>query len=110
MIPLVNENVEELETNAKGIYSLLHQANLCFYHIQTSPILFHLSLLPIFIFLELKIIEEIGQGAFGQVYKAVWHGTIVAAKEIPTAGNQDNVYRYGNIIHYHALLLHFPDL
>ena len=51
-------------------------------------------------FLELKIIEEIGQGAFGRVYKAVWRGTIVAAKEIPTAGNQRvlenelSVYRY----------------
>ena len=37
---------------------------------------------------DLKIIEQVGQGAFGCVYKAVWRGSIVAAKEIPTAGNQ----------------------
>lgn len=37
---------------------------------------------------ELRILEEIGQGSFGRVYKAVWRGTVFAAKEIPTAGNQ----------------------
>lgn len=37
---------------------------------------------------ELRILEEIGQGSFGRVYKAVWCGTVVAAKEISTAGNQ----------------------
>ena len=37
---------------------------------------------------ELHILEEIGQGAFGRVYKAVWRGTIVAAKEVRTSGNQ----------------------
>ena len=37
---------------------------------------------------ELRILEEIGRGAFGRVFKAVWRGTIVAAKEIRTAGNQ----------------------
>ena len=36
---------------------------------------------------ELHIIEEIGRGGFGCVSKAVWRGTIVAAKEVPTAGN-----------------------
>ena len=36
---------------------------------------------------ELHSIEEIGQGAFGRVSKAVWRGLIVAAKEIPVSGN-----------------------
>ena len=36
---------------------------------------------------ELHIIDEIGRGGFGCVSKAVWRGTIVAAKEVPTAGN-----------------------
>jgi predicted unusual protein kinase regulating ubiquinone biosynthesis (AarF/ABC1/UbiB family) len=29
----------------------------------------------------------VGSGAFGQVFKAVWKGTIVAAKVILAAGN-----------------------
>ena len=37
---------------------------------------------------ELRMIEEIGQGAFGRVYKAVWRGSVVAAKVIPIAGNK----------------------
>jgi hypothetical protein len=36
---------------------------------------------------ELHIIEEIGRGGFGCVSKAIWRGSIVAAKEVPTAGN-----------------------
>lgn len=45
-------------------------------------------------------LEEIGRGGFGRVSKVVWRGSIVAAKEIPTAGNSrilENelaVYRY----------------
>lgn len=34
---------------------------------------------------ELHIIEEIGQGAYG---KAIWRGTVVAAKEVPVSGNK----------------------
>lgn len=30
----------------------------------------------------------IGTGAFGQVYKACWKGTLCAAKVIPAAGNE----------------------
>ena len=47
--------------------------------------------------------EEIGQGAFGKVFKAVWRGTVVAAKEVRSAGNQKmlenelSVYRYDNL-------------
>ena len=48
---------------------------------------------------ELKILEEVGQGAYGHVYKAIWCGTVVAAKEIRLAGskkiveNEISVYR-----------------
>ena len=51
-------------------------------------------------FAELVFLEEIGRGGFGRVSKVVWRGSIVAAKEIPTAGNSrilENelaVYRY----------------
>lgn len=54
---------------------------------------------------ELQIIEEIGRGGFGCVSKAIWRGTVVAAKEVPTAGNAkmlDNelaVYRYDYCVH-----------
>ena len=54
---------------------------------------------------ELQIIEEIGRGGFGCVSKAIWRGTVVAAKEVPTAGNAkmlDNelaVYRYDYLVH-----------
>ena len=56
----------------------------------------------IFITLELLILNEIGRGAFGCVMKAIWRGCVVAAKEIPTAGNNRilanelAVYRYGS--------------
>ena len=49
---------------------------------------------------ELEIIEQVGQGSYGRVYKAAWRGTIVAAKDIPIAGNKRilenelSVYRY----------------
>ena len=33
------------------------------------------------------ILEEVGRGAFGNVSKGIWRGVIVAAKEVPTAGN-----------------------
>jgi serine/threonine protein kinase len=33
------------------------------------------------------IAKEIGRGGFGCVSKAIWRGSIVAAKEVPTAGN-----------------------
>ena len=36
---------------------------------------------------ELMILEEIGRGAFGNVSKGIWRGVIVAAKEVPIAGN-----------------------
>ena len=32
---------------------------------------------------EMKLLNVIGQGSFGTVYKAFWKGTIVAAKVIP---------------------------
>ena len=38
-------------------------------------------------FSELHTVEEIGRGGFGCVSKAVWRGIVVAAKEVPTAGN-----------------------
>jgi serine/threonine protein kinase len=37
---------------------------------------------------EMTILEEVGQGNFGQVFKAIWRGTIVAAKEVRISGNQ----------------------
>lgn len=37
---------------------------------------------------DLQILNEIGQGSYGRVYRAVWMGTIVAAKEALTAGNE----------------------
>ena len=37
---------------------------------------------------DVHVIEEIGQGAYGRVYKVVWRGSIVAAKEVPIAGNK----------------------
>lgn len=36
---------------------------------------------------ELRVLEEIGQGAYGRVSKAFWRGSIVAIKEIPVCGN-----------------------
>ena len=59
---------------------------------------------------ELQYLEEIGQGAFGRVFKGVWRGSIVAAKEIPMAGNKGvlqnelNVYR-SNYLRRCAFLL-----
>lgn len=38
---------------------------------------------------ELLYLEEIGQGGFGRVFKGVWRGLIVAAKEIPTAETRE---------------------
>lgn len=32
---------------------------------------------------DLKLLDVIGQGGFGTVHKAIWHGTMVAAKIIP---------------------------
>lgn len=32
---------------------------------------------------EVKIMEKIGRGSFGDIYKAEWHGTEVAVKKIP---------------------------
>lgn len=45
-----------------------------------------------------QLMHLIGGGAFGQVYKAAWRGSIVAAKvmNIPTTGNMkvvQNVYK-----------------
>lgn len=56
---------------------------------------------------ELHILGEVGQGAFGHVYKAIWRGTIVAAKEIQTARNKkvlDNE-RIVVLMHYIPLML-----
>ena len=53
---------------------------------------------------ELHVMEVIGMGSFGRVSKRIWRGSVVAAKEIPTVGNQKslqnelNVYRYENIL------------
>jgi len=35
------------------------------------------------------VLEEIGQGAYGKSVQAIWRSTIVAAKEVPTAGNEN---------------------
>ena len=32
---------------------------------------------------EVRLLEEIGRGSFGVVHRAVWRGTIVAAKVLP---------------------------
>ncbi len=34
-----------------------------------------------------QLLNMVGSGAFGQVYKAVWRGTVVAAKVLNVAGN-----------------------
>ena len=36
---------------------------------------------------KLQLLENIGSGAFGQVYKAIYKGTVVAAKIVVLAGN-----------------------
>ena len=65
---------------------------------------------------ELVIIEQVGQGAFGHVYKAAWRGTIVAAKDIPIAGNKRilenelSVYRYDWLKAYWIILLYLYTL
>jgi hypothetical protein len=47
----------------------------------------------------LHLLHLIGTGAYGQVHKAAWRGTVVAAKTIMLAGNTKiidnelNVYR-----------------
>ena len=49
---------------------------------------------------ELNLLELIGQGTYGRVHKAVWRGSIVAAKELPLGSsakcleNELKVYRY----------------
>ncbi len=43
------------------------------------------SLVPTGAFRELHLISEIGRGSFGTVYKALWLGTIVAAKVVQAA-------------------------
>lgn len=45
----------------------------------------------------LTILSSIGSGAFGQVFKAVWRGMIVAAKIILTAGNDKVVNNELNV-------------
>ena len=53
---------------------------------------------------ELHVMEVIEMDSFGRVSKGIWRRSVVAAKEIPTVGNQKslqnelNVYRYENII------------
>ena len=34
-----------------------------------------------------KFLSVVGTGGFGQVYKAIWRGCVVAAKVVLTAGN-----------------------
>ena len=36
----------------------------------------------------IQLLCLIGTGAFGHVHKAVWRGTIIAAKIVHTAGNE----------------------
>ena len=36
----------------------------------------------------IQLLCLIGTGTFGHVHKAVWHGTIVAAKIVHTDGNE----------------------
>jgi serine/threonine protein kinase len=51
--------------------------------------------------MSVQLLSIVGAGTFGQVYKAVWRGTIVAAKVIPTLSttnlrvieNELNVYK-----------------
>ena len=51
----------------------------------------------------MHILEEIGQGAFVKAFKEVWRRTVVAAKEVRSAGNQKmlenelSVCRYDNL-------------
>lgn len=48
-----------------------------------------------------KLLKLVGSGAYGQVFKAAWRGTIVAAKVVSTVGsatatvidNELNVYK-----------------
>ena len=58
---------------------------------------------------KLQNVEEIGQGAIGHVSKAIWRGSIVAAKEIRVAGNKKMVenelasYRYTKVCNSFAI-------
>lgn len=37
--------------------------------------------------MKVHLLNMVGSGAFGQVYKAVWRGTVVAAKVLNVTGN-----------------------
>ena len=56
---------------------------------------------------DVKLLGSIGSGAYGTVYKAVWRGSIVAAKLMDTRGNENvfknelNIYKYAGYINLH---------
>ena len=37
--------------------------------------------------LDVRLVRDIGQGTYGTVYKAVWHGNLVATKIIQVHGD-----------------------
>ena len=58
---------------------------------------------------KLKLLNMIGKGGFGTVYKAVWHGTVVAAKILPTIQPNKITTKEADALRYVILIKGLQD-